>query len=129
MTDMLQKRSRWLGRYIIAVSIIHTLFGIIVFFDVGKHIMADGVFNAIGENPMRGAVAWFILAGFFMTALGWAIDLLEKVSPPLNLSSLGWGLLLISTLGIILMPESGFWLFLVPAIWMVAKRSGGSLKS
>jgi Family of unknown function (DUF6463) len=125
MIDILPKRGRWLGRYIIAVSGIHTLFGIIFFFEVGSRILADGVFNAVGQDPMRGAVAWFMLAGFFMTALGLAIDLLESFSPHANFSALGWVLLIICGVGIILMPQSGFWLLLVPAIAMVAKRQVG----
>jgi hypothetical protein len=60
-------------------------------------------------------VVWFVLFGLLFALLGWAIVLIERnastASAPLQ--GLGAGLL---TLGIVLMPASGFWLALPPAL-------------
>jgi hypothetical protein len=77
------------------------------------------LFNAIGEDPMRGAVAWFLFAGFFMALLGLAVDHLEKYGAGKKLSALGSGLIGFSILGIVMMPVSGFWLLLIPALGMI----------
>lgn len=68
---------------------------------------------------MRGAVAWFLFAGFFMALLGLAVDHLEKYGAGKKLSALGLGLIAFAILGIVMMPVSGFWLLLIPAVGMI----------
>jgi Family of unknown function (DUF6463) len=39
----------WIGKWIIAVSIIHTIFAFVVFSEVISQIFLDGVFDSIGN--------------------------------------------------------------------------------
>ncbi len=119
MSDTLAKPSRWIGRCIIAISAIHTLLAAVMFAPIVQQMAADGIYNSVGEDPMRGAVTWFFFAGFLMALLGMAVDLLEKHGAGRAMKTLGVTLLVFCILGIILMPVSGFWLMLIPAAAMI----------
>lgn len=115
---------RWIGRWIIAVSAGHTIIGLALFWSVIMGIAKAGFWNSIGEDPMRGAVAWFLLAGGFMLVSGLAVDAIEQAGQPVAIRRAGLALLLVTVLGILLMPVSGFWLLLPPAIAMLRRGSG-----
>ena len=115
---------RWIGRTVMAIAASHTLFGLVVYHGTLAQLFADGLVNALGYDPMRAAVVWFLLAGFFMATTGAAIDQLEAEGLQRKLVPLGWGLLAITVLGIALMPASGFWLMLVPAYFCVRSAHG-----
>ena len=113
---------RWIGRAILAIAALHTLFGLTVFAGPVMAMVSDGLFNTVGANPMRAAVSWFLISGFFMPTTGMVIDQMEAAGLQYKLALTGWVLLAITVLGILLMPASGFWLMLVPAIFAI--RSG-----
>ncbi len=116
-------KSRWIGRWIVAVSVLHTIFGLVVFGEDLMQIAREGFWDSIGEDARAGAVAWFMLSGFFMTALGVAVDALERSATQGSLRATGIVLLLTTLLGIVLMPASGFWLMLPSAIAMLWRRN------
>ncbi|WP_397604348.1 DUF6463 family protein [Sphingorhabdus sp.] len=111
-------RRRWIGRWIIGVAILHTLFGLVAFGWALKAMAVDGFWNTVGSDPMRGAVAWFLLFGFMMAVCGWAIDALERTRGS-SFGWTGWALLVVTAIVIILMPVSGAWLLVPPAIAMI----------
>ena len=113
---------RWIGRWLIAVSAAHTLFAIFVFHSTLSSIIERGVFNTIGNDPMTGAVVWFVLFGVVLFICGLAVSALEKSSPNPLPTSLGWSLLALSILGVVLMPASGFWLVLPPALAIFLRK-------
>lgn len=109
--------STWKGMWLLAVAAVHTAFAAIVFLPQWQDIVRRGVFDSVGSDPMRGAVVWFGLFGAALALLGWAIVLLERSpTPPAALRPLGMGVLALALLGIVLMPASGFWLALPPAL-------------
>ena len=114
---------RWIGRWIIAVSVLHTLFGILAFAPVLGRMMGVGFWNSVGSNAMHGAVAWFLISGGFMLTSGLAIDAFEQGNHGYPLNAVGWILLAVTLFTIILMPVSGAWLLLPPAIAMIRKSN------
>ena len=111
----------WIGRWLIAVAVIHTLFAIVVFRSVLFSIIQRGVFNTVGNDPMTGVVVWFVLFGAVLFICGLAVSALERSSPNLP-ASLGWSLLALSVLGVVLMPASGFWLAFPPALAILLRK-------
>lgn len=101
---------RWIGRSLIAVAVIHSAFALIAFRPTLADIVRRGVWNSVGEDPLRGAVAWFVLFGAVLLLFGIAIDALERSEAIRSAPSLAWGLLVLAVLGTVLMPVSGFWL-------------------
>ena len=111
-------RHAWKGLWLLAVAAVHTVFAAIVFQPQWQEIAQRGVFDSVGTDPMAGAVAWFVLFGGVLALLGWAIWLVERHAAlaAVSLRPLGAGVLALTLLGIVLMPASGFWLALPPAL-------------
>jgi len=111
-------RTTWKGLWLLVVAAVHTLFAAAVFQPQLHEIVRRGVFNSVHKDPVVGAVVWFVLFGGLFALLGWAILLAERHAAlaPVPLRGLGAGLLALTLLGIVLMPTSGFWLVLPPAL-------------
>lgn len=112
----------WIGRWLVGVSVIHTLFAFVVFGNVMLAIAQRGVINTVGTDPMVAAVVWFVLFGFVLFICGLAISALERALDGVLPSSIGWSLLALSALGVALMPASGFWLAFPPAVAIIARK-------
>lgn len=113
----------WIGRWLLGVAALHTLFGLAAFPPVLRQLWQLGVFDSVGADPLRGAAVWFLLFGAPLALLAWVITPLERqrAAAPL-LRQLGGGLLALALLGILLMPVSGFWLALPPALALLRRR-------
>jgi hypothetical protein len=111
---------RWRGRWLLAVAAVHTVFACVVFRGTMLAIVRDRMFNAIGDDALRGAVAWFLLFGAMLAVAGLAIDQLERSGAPLRTT--GVALLATIALGLLWMPASGFWLALPVALSMLRHR-------
>ena len=107
--------SRNLGKYIIATGILHNVVGIIGYWKPLSIIIQHGVFDAVEPHFDRTTVFCFLIAGFLMIMLGQITDWTLKTTGRLP-RSLGIGMLLIAITGIIFMPISGFWLFIIEGI-------------
>ena len=118
-------RNRWKGLWMLAVAALHTLYAAVVFPTQLQEIVRRGVFNSVQKDMAVGAVVWFVLFGVLFALLGWAMLLIERNAAvePAPLRALGAGLLALTVLGIVLMPASGFWLALPPALALCAARS------
>ena len=106
----------------VAVAVVHTVFGFAMFSGTLAGIVRRGIFNTVGEDALTGAVAWFLLFGFVLFLAGLAIGELETVSSRPLPRSLGWALLFVILVGVVLMPVSGFWLALPPAVSLAGGR-------
>jgi hypothetical protein len=110
---------RFVGRWILAVAAVHTVFALVVFPEPLLGIVRAGFVDTIGHDPMRAAVAWFVLFGGALAVAGIAVDELEKREAPLRRA--GVMLAAMVALGLVWMPASGFWLAL-PAIAVMLRR-------
>lgn len=118
---------RWKGRWLMAVAVVHTLFAAIAFTTSLTDIVTRGVIDTVGDDPMTGAVVWFVLFGVALFIVGLAVDLLESApSAAPTPKSLGASIMTLTLLGIALMPTSGFWLAIPPSLallWGPGHRS------
>ena len=113
---------RWVGRWLAGVGILHILFGVAAFADPLREIAAEGFWNAVDAHPDRSVAFWFVFAGPLIVLLGALVDWVEAHAPVGLPRFLGWTLLVFALLGGILMPLSGFWLFLPPALGVLLDR-------
>ncbi len=123
MTSQTIKRKIWIGRWLILVAILHTLFAALVFGKVFLGLAQRGVFDTVGRDPMTAAAVWFLLFGAVLALMGMAIHSLEQNSNFTSARAIGAGTLLLTILGIVLMPTSGFWLALPAAIGLLRLES------
>ncbi len=113
----------WIGRWLLGVAVVHTLFGALAFPQVLRQLWQFGLVDSVGADPLRGAVVWFLLFAAPLALLAWVITPLERQPGTVALlRQLGAGLLALALLGIVLMPASGFWLALPPAIALLLRR-------
>jgi Family of unknown function (DUF6463) len=112
-----------IGTMVMGIGLIHCLFGFVAFHQTWMELFDAGVLNSVGENPMRGAVAWFFLFGAPVISYGYLMRHLEIASGSLP-THVKWHLLALLALGVTLMPASGFWLLLIPLFLEFKRRSG-----
>ena len=118
-------KQSWVGYCLLIVGILHTLFSILMFYPAFFQIMELGIINSIGNDFYLNAVVWFFLAGIYMLTTAFSLIVLEKSDQPVPWStSITFSLSVI--LGLILMPQSGFWLA-IPVIFGLFYKSSKSI--
>ena len=113
---------RWIGRWMIGTSILHTLFAIIVFWDGWITIVENGIFDTVKQDFVMGTTVFFFLWGLLYFVFGLVIDALEKKEISPLPKSLGWGLLIHAIIAVVLVPKSGFWLLFPPAVAIIMNK-------
>jgi Family of unknown function (DUF6463) len=113
-----------------AVSVIHGAFGAWVFREPLLHIAQIGWLGGVARDALLSAVTWFMLFSLPMMVAGLAIHALERQGAALP-RSLAWWLLGTAALGVALMPASGFYLVVPPAIAILlrARRNANFTQS
>lgn len=117
-------RARTAGVLIMAIAVIHFLFGLFAYAGPLTRIARDGVWNAVDPYGDRQEAFWFLVFAvplfFFGQMVSQSAARGQTVSP-----SLGWELLGLSLLGALLMPVSGFWLAIAPALLLLRHGAPG----
>jgi len=108
----------WIGKSIIIIAIIHSVFGFVVFSPAISAIFSSGLLNTVNGQSDREWAFWFIACGFTWFLLGWLIDLIEKSSLHIPLAFRIVTFLLVG-ISVAIMPASGFWLGLIPAVGLM----------
>lgn len=124
MKDALD-RSRLAARWIVGVGVLHCA----IFLWFGRRVIgaiaADGFWNSIGPARERQVIFWSLLVGVLSIVLGSLASWIVRQGHALP-ASLGWQLLALTLTCGALMPASGVWLLLVPALLIVAFPTGKS---
>ena len=113
--------TRWVGRWIILVGLIHCVFGAVVFFDPLTGIVRDGVWNAVNDYAGRPLAFWFELFGLLTILFGASVDQIEKNQQAFSLF-LRCGFAILTLLAIVAMPVSGGWLMVPGAVGLLLKK-------
>lgn len=107
----------WIGKSIIFIGIVHSVFGLIVFRDILAELSRELLLNTVNGQPDRAAAFWFLFSGCALLIIGKLIHWIERMQLALP-SFLKWSFLAITLLGCFIMPKSGFWLLIVPTVGM-----------
>jgi hypothetical protein len=107
--------TRWIGRWLMVVAALHVVYGLTVHSAQWSDIAAAGFYNVVAGDVTRGHAVWFLLFGPVLLLAGLILDALEAAQ--LRMPTLaGIATLLLTVVGLVLMPRSGFWLAIPPAI-------------
>lgn len=111
----------WKGRWLLAVALLHTGVAAVLFAPEWRALWQRGVFNAVAGDVHIGKATWFLLFGAVLALLAWEVTALERSQPRAALRPMGGWLLALVAVGLVLMPASGFWLVLPPALAMLVR--------
>lgn len=112
----------WKGRWLVAVAGIHMVAVSFCCAPTVGQLWAAGLLDSVGQDPLRAAVAWSILFGLTLFAFALAVHELEIQAAGRAQPGLAIALLLLVGLGVLLMPASGFWLAIPPALALCRGR-------
>ena len=112
----------WIGKCLIIIGIIHSIFGFIVFHSIIADLAREMLFNSVDRQPDRNAAFWFLFTGFALIIIGGLIDWAERKYGELP-SFLKWSFLAITIVGCFIMPKSGFWLLFIPTIGLLLRKN------
>ncbi len=110
----------WIGISIIIIGVIHSAFGFVGFRRTIGTIFSEGLFNTVNGQPEREFAFWFIFFGLLMIVFGAFVNWIERLGIKLP-KFLGWNLLALTVLIVMIMPISGGWLLLAPAIGLILR--------
>jgi hypothetical protein len=105
----------WIGKSVFIIGILHSIFGLVVFRGILGGLLREGLLNTVDMQPDRNAAFWFLFGGFALLIIGGLIDWAEKKKLALP-SFLRWGFAVLTVVGCVIMPKSGFWLLIVPTV-------------
>ena len=105
----------WKGKWFFAVGVIHSLFGLAFMKTTLAVLWSERLFNTVNGQPTREAVFWFLYTGFLLLIIGVLIDQTERhrLAVPWFVV---WAFVLLTVVGLIVMPISGIWLLLPPVV-------------
>lgn len=106
----------WIGKWVMFVASGHMAVAFFLFIHAYRELIADGMFNSV-KSDKSGFAVWFVLFGIVLFIVGMLIATIEKQGLEIP-KSIGVALSLLTIVGVILMPVSGFWL-MFPALFSV----------
>lgn len=111
----------WISKWLIFVSAGHTVVGGILFGSIYMQMFSAGLVGSV-TSEKTAAAAWFLLFGFLLFITSLLIGVIEKSDNLEMPKSIGATLFLLTTIGVILMPASGFWLVYPAAIALLINK-------
>lgn len=123
MQNVQRKPRIWIGYWLLAIAVLHTIYAVVFFRPVYADIVQRGIINTVGRDPMTAAAVWFAIFGVMMAMLAVVITPMERSGQHQGLHTVGVGLLGLCAMGVALMPASGFWLGFPAAIALLFKRN------
>ncbi len=106
---------RWIGRAVIGIAAVHTLFGAVFLNGPVLSMAREGFIATITDQPDRGAVFWFFYTGFALALIGGWMNECEAEArrfPTYLVATLA----AMTGAGLLIMPASGFWLLIPPVV-------------
>lgn len=100
---------RYTGELTIATGTLHTLVGLAYYADEVSGFFRDGILASVTEGTSGEIAFWFLLMGAFLILSGVMARSYQRQTGTLPMS-FGWIMLVVSAIGAVMMPASGFWL-------------------
>lgn len=117
----------WIGKTIIAIGALHTAVGILAFRTRLAELIREGLINTVDGRAERAFPFWFLVCGVVWVIFGAFVDWAERMGHSFP-RFLGWALFVFAAAMVVVMPVSGAWLLLVPAVGAIGRSGarGGS---
>ena len=126
-SELNMKLWKWSGVFLVATGLLHTAFALFAGKNLYVDIIQDGIVGAIGSDYSRHFAFWFLICGIFLVVFGQVLHFyIKKVQQPAP-AFFGYALLALAIAGCLVVPASGFWLFIPQALIIIcANRKKGN---
>jgi polyferredoxin len=111
----------WIGRWLFAVGVIHLSFGLVFMHRTLALLWSERLWNTVNGQPPREAVFWFLCTGVLLLIIGVIVDRAERDGLAIPRFA-AWLFAALTIVGVVVMPISGIWLLIPPAVGMVYRR-------
>jgi hypothetical protein len=114
----------WIGKTLFLIGIVHTIVGIAFYKAILGSMVDEGLFGtiSISGDYDRDAAFWFLFAGFMLMIIGALINWFENHNQAVP-KFVEWSMTIITIVGIVIMPASGFWLLILPIFGLFYRRA------
>ena len=110
---------KYSGMFLTGTGILHVIAALILEKQGLAEIIRNGPINSVGDDCVRGLAFWFLVCGIIVILFGHTLHLyIKQVQKPAPLF-FGWFLLIFAVAGCVIVPVSGFWLFLPQALIVI----------
>ena len=109
------KHARISGILLVLTGILHTLIGAVDGYPLLGAMLREGSIGAAAASVERQMLIWFLVSGLALILLGMLALGYQKILPV----SFGWGLLLLSVVGVLALGPSGFLLIVPQAVYIL----------
>lgn len=110
---------KYSGIYLLITSILHCAIAVALFGQTYTQILNDGFINSIQKDVNKGLALWFLICGFFLLLFGKTLHYYIKKEQKPAPVFLGYYMLLFAIIGCLILPVSGFWLFIPQAVIII----------
>ncbi|WP_447727466.1 DUF6463 family protein [Sphingomonas koreensis] len=111
---------RWIGRWFVAVALLHAAAAFFLYAEPLRAMAAAGLIATADDYSLRATAYWFLAFAPMLAVLGLLIDAMEGRHAPVPLSAAL--LFLLMLLGMVaVMPANGAWLLFPPAIALLLR--------
>ena len=109
--------NNWVGKWLITVAILHMLLAFIFLGEPLRQILANGTLNSV-TSAATGKAVWYLVYSLFILIVAVTIDTRRASNKTFPFFAAIIFLIFIAG-NIFLLPASGFWLALPPALYLV----------
>lgn len=110
---------KYSGVYLLITGILHCTVSIVSFGHTYIQIFSDGFMDSIQEDVTKGLALCFLVCGIFLLLFGKTLHYYIKKEQKPAPSFLGYYMLLFAIVGCLIIPTSGFWLFIPQALIII----------
>ncbi|MCZ2722705.1 DUF6463 family protein [Marinomonas sp. 15G1-11] len=118
----------WVGKWLMFVSFGHTIVGLMLFDQVYKAMYLEGVLNSVIDER-TAAASWFLLFGFLLFMFALLVDVIEREKAMYLPKKVGVLLFTLTSIGVVLMPLSGFWLVYPAAFFIIFNKRSSNVRA
>ena len=110
----------WIGKWLFGVGVIHLSFGLVFMHDTLRLLWSEGLWNTVNGQPVREAVFWFLCTGIVLLIVGVLVNQAERTGLTIP-RFVTWSFAALVLIGVLVMPISGIWLMIPPAVGMLIR--------
>ena len=110
---------KYSGLFLVITGILHTIVALLFGGKIYLEIIQNGLFNGLSGDNTHKFGFWFLICGIILILFGSILHYYQKREQKPAPLFLGYSMLVLSVLGCIVEPVSGFWLFIPQALIII----------